>query len=259
MPSRASCGPGLVDGQVSRGRGPRRDRGRRRASVDLPEPLGPVTAHTTPRGMSDVDVAEVVLARPADTEPALRRAARAGRVLRRAQALPVGRSVRFASSPGVPSNRMLPPCGPAPGPISMTRSQARTIVGSCSTTITVFPARASSRMTCAERGHVRRVEADGRLVEHEEGPRQRRPERRREPRALRLAARERARLPVEREVPEAHLVEVAEARRELLLHALALRIARLDASTSRARLADGQRVPAAEVRAPPRGRRAPSR
>jgi len=55
------------------------------------------------------------------------------------------------------------------------------------------------------------VQADGRLVEDEERSRERRAEGRRQPRALRLAARQRARLAVEREVSDADGVEIPEA------------------------------------------------
>src|SRR6185295_14738655 len=69
---------------------------------------------------------------------------------------------------------------------------------------------------------VARVEADGRLVEDEERAGERRAERGGERRALRFAAGESPRLPIEREVGEADRVEVREARGELALHALAL-------------------------------------
>jgi hypothetical protein len=63
--------------------------------------------------------------------------------------------------------------------------------------------------------HVARVQADGRLVEHEEGVHERGAERRREVDALHLAAGERARLAVEREVAQADLPQVVRARAQL--------------------------------------------
>ncbi len=63
---------------------------------------------------------------------------------------------------------------------------------------------------------VPRVEADRGLVEHEERVDERRAERRREVDPLDLAARERARLPIERQVAETDRVEVRQSRRELL-------------------------------------------
>jgi hypothetical protein len=59
---------------------------------------------------------------------------------------------------------------------------------------------------------VARVEPHGRLVEHVEHPDQRRADLRREADALALAAGERLGAAVEREVPEAHLDEEADAR-----------------------------------------------
>ncbi|MEI2648588.1 MAG: hypothetical protein V9G15_06155 [Dermatophilaceae bacterium] len=66
-----------------------------------------------------------------------------------------------------------------------------------------------------ERRDVGDVEADGGLVEDEERAGERRAERGRERHALRLAAGERARLAIEREVAEADAREVTEAIDEL--------------------------------------------
>ncbi|MBV6474547.1 MAG: hypothetical protein MOGDAGHF_00007 [Rhodocyclaceae bacterium] len=63
--------------------------------------------------------------------------------------------------------------------------------------------------------HVARVQADGRLVEHEQGVHQRSAERRGEVDALHLAAGEGARLAVERQVAEADLAEIIQARADL--------------------------------------------
>jgi hypothetical protein len=63
--------------------------------------------------------------------------------------------------------------------------------------------------------HVARVQADGGLVEHEQRVDQRGAERRGEVDALHLAAGERARLAVEREVAEADLAQVREPRADL--------------------------------------------
>ena len=98
-----------------------------------------------------------------------------------------------------------------------------------------------------EARHVGRVQADRRLVEHEERARERCPERRREAGALRLAAGERASLAIEREVREADGVEIGEARRELALHTFALRAARVNPIEAFARLLDRESVPATEV------------
>ncbi len=63
--------------------------------------------------------------------------------------------------------------------------------------------------------HVARMQADGRLVEHEQRVDQRGAERGGEVDALHLAARQRARLAVEREIAQPDLVEVGEARADL--------------------------------------------
>ena len=93
------------------------------------------------------------------------------------------------------------------------------------------------------------VEADGRLVEHEERAGEGGAERGGEARALRLAAGERARLAIEREVRETDRRQVAEARRELALHALALRVLGVDGLQALHRLLHGELVPAAEIEA----------
>ncbi len=64
--------------------------------------------------------------------------------------------------------------------------------------------------------HVARVQPDGGLVQHEQRVDERRAERRGEVDALHLAARERARLAVERQVAEADVAEVGKARADLL-------------------------------------------
>ena len=60
--------------------------------------------------------------------------------------------------------------------------------------------------------HVARVQADARLVEHEQGVDQRGAQRRREVDALHLAAAERAALPVERQITQADIAQVAKSR-----------------------------------------------
>ena len=64
--------------------------------------------------------------------------------------------------------------------------------------------------------HVARVQADRRLVEHEERVDERGAERGRQVDALDFAARERARLTVEREIAEAHLHEVGKPGADFL-------------------------------------------
>ena len=64
--------------------------------------------------------------------------------------------------------------------------------------------------------HVARVEADARFVEHEHGVHERGAERGGEVDALHLAAAERSALAVEREVADAHVAQVAQARADLV-------------------------------------------
>ncbi|MPM35769.1 hypothetical protein SDC9_82363 [bioreactor metagenome] len=60
--------------------------------------------------------------------------------------------------------------------------------------------------------HVARVQADAGFIEHEQRVHQRRAQRRRQVDALHLATRERAALPVQREVANAHVAQVLQAR-----------------------------------------------
>ena len=68
--------------------------------------------------------------------------------------------------------------------------------------------------------HVPWVQADRRLVKHEQGVNKVRAECRREIHALHFAARERAALPVEREIPESHIDQIGKPRSDLLDHKL---------------------------------------
>ncbi len=124
-------------------------------------------------------------------------------------------SERAASSAGVPSNTMRPPCSPGPGPMSRMRSAVEhdlRIVLDDQQRVAVV---AQSVHHLDHAAHVARMQADRRLVEHEQRVDQRRAERRRQVDALDLAARERARLPVERQVAEAHADQEAEPRADL--------------------------------------------
>ncbi len=62
---------------------------------------------------------------------------------------------------------------------------------------------------------VARMQPDARFVEHEQGFRERRAERRRQVDPLHLAARQRAALPVERQVAEPHVAQIFQARAHL--------------------------------------------
>nr|BFF16926.1 hypothetical protein GCM10025730_04470 [Promicromonospora thailandica] len=104
------------------------------------------------QGDVDVDVAQVVGARPTDLEGA---GAGAGVSLRWARSprwRPVRVSLRRRSST-VPSKQMVPPALPAPGPRSTTWSAMAMVSGLCSTTSTVLPLSRS----CSSRSFMRRT------------------------------------------------------------------------------------------------------
>ncbi len=115
---------------------------------------------------------------------------------------------------------------------------------SCSTTTTVFPWSRSCRRIAISLQVVARVQADRRLVEHVERVHQRRAERGRQVDALRFAARQRRRQPVQREVVEADVGEELQAPRDLGQHLARNRgvlLAEREVAEERAGLADGER------------------
>ena len=105
---------------------------------------------------------------------------------------------------------MVPPPVPAPGPRSTTRSAITIVSGLCSTTSTVLPLSRSSRSRLVHPLDVVRVQADGGLVEDVGDVGQRGPDVADHLGALRLAAGQRARGAVEREVAQADLDERVE-------------------------------------------------
>jgi hypothetical protein len=117
-------------------------------SVLLPEPLGPVTAQTTPSGSDTVTLARLLARAPRISSAPLGLLGSAVTVSGAASARPVGVSARERCS-GAPSNTTHPPSGPAPGPSSTTRSQAASSEASCSTTSTTLPRSASSRSSAS--------------------------------------------------------------------------------------------------------------
>ena len=97
---------------------------------------------------------------------------------------------------------------------------------------------------------IARVEADRRLVQDVERVHERGPDRRGEVDALQLASGERPGLPVEREVAETDLDEVAEARADLFedeVRHLRLRTREVEASEEAVRLRDAHRVDFTDV------------
>ena len=169
-----------------------------------------------PEREGHVDVLEVVLARAPDASALplpLRRFGGMGTARSPRRNAPVieRSSARIASS--VPAAMTSPPCSPAPGPMSITQSAVRIVSSSCSTTISVLP---RSRSRVERRDQLRvvlLVEADRRLVEDVQDAHQARPDLRREPDALRLAAGQRRRRPIDGQVVEPDVDQEAEARR----------------------------------------------
>ena len=127
----------------------------------------------------------------------------------------VGAAARRSTDP---SNTTVPPCGPAPGPMSTTWSAIRITSGSCSTTRTVLPLSRSRSSSEFDLLDVVGVEADRRLVEDVRHVRERRPEMADQPGPLGFAAGERPGRAIEAEVaqPDLHepLEAVPEARQE---------------------------------------------
>ena len=189
-------------------------------SDDLPEPDTPVTPMNVPSGNATSTLLRLFSVAPRTTIASPlpgRRSAGIGIMLRAGQVLRRSASRGCAiTSAGVPSATTSPPCSPAPGPMSMSQSAARIIASSCSTTSTVLP-RSRSRVERADQALVvDRVQADRGLVADVEHAHQRRADLRREPDALPLAAGERRRRAVEREVVEADVAQERQAPRDLL-------------------------------------------
>ena len=169
-----------------------------------------------PEGDVDVDLLQVVGGR--------RRGSPSAPVGVRTAALSEARSSRWrpvmvplARSPStVPSKQMVPPAEPAPGPRSTTWSAIAITSGLCSTTSTVLPLSRRLQQQVVHPLDVVGVQADGRLVEDVGDVGERRAEVADHLGALRLAARQRARRPVEREVAEPDLHERLEGLRQRL-------------------------------------------
>ncbi|CAB4546293.1 unannotated protein [freshwater metagenome] len=111
--------------------------------VDFPEPETPVTDTKRPNGISTSISFRLFSFAPLMTS------FRFGSTGRRCEGISIDlRPDRYApvidssdamSSSYEPETTTLPPCSPAPGPISTTQSAVRIVSSSCSTTINVFP------------------------------------------------------------------------------------------------------------------------
>ena len=112
-------------------------------SVDFPEPGHAGDRDQAAERERHVHPAQVVLARALDHHlPApypLPAGAGTGMASRPDRYAPVSDSGLASRSATVPETTMLPPCSPAPGPMSTTQSAARMVSSSCSTTISVLP------------------------------------------------------------------------------------------------------------------------
>ena len=110
--------------------------------VDLPLPLTPVTTVNTPKGIS-TSIFFKLLARAPLMEMNLpsfwRRFFGTGMNFVPLKYWPVTEAATSLISSAVPWATTLPPCSPAPGPISTISSAAYMVSSSCSTTIRVFP------------------------------------------------------------------------------------------------------------------------
>ena len=205
-------------------------------------------AHEAVERQGDVDALEVVGAGAAHLEPArgaVRRAAPA-----RAPRPQAPREIAAGGGAGRRHRRRRARGDDAPAALARPRAQVEDAVGGAHELRVVLDhhQRVARRAQAPQHAHqargVARVEADRGLVEHEERVDQRGAERRGEVDALHLAAGERARLAVEREVAEPDLVEVAQARADLAEQELGRLVegrGEREALEEGARARDGQR------------------
>ena len=177
----------------------------------MPDPLTPVTQVSTPSGISTSMSLRLCSDAPSTRSrwfagPAPRRRHRNRQLVAqvfRGQRPRVARAARRACRVKITR----PPCSPAPEP------QVDDVVGDADHVGVVLDDEHGVALVAQlpQDGDqplvVARVQADRRLVEHVQRVDQRRPERRREVDALRLAARQRGRQPIERQVVEADVAQ----------------------------------------------------
>ena len=201
-----------------------------RASVDLPEPLTPVIATRRLQRQVDRHVLQVVQRRRADRQQriALALAPHGRRRHRRDGATRLQRMHQRTGqeAPGHRVGLRRELAGAALGheaaaALAGARPDVDDVVGGADRFLVVLDddqrvALVGQVLQGIEQDAVvARVQADGRLVEHVADALQVRAELRRQPDALRLAARERGRGAVEREVAQAHFLEEFEAAPDL--------------------------------------------
>ena len=240
-------------------------------SVDLPEPDTPVTQTRRPSGISTsiclrlCSAAPSITSRGVDASGAPRRATDSAASRRPVRYCAVSVSVPSTSCAGVPVEHdvaaVLARAGPEVEDAIGGEHDLRVVLDDDQRVAVV----AQALHDLDHASHVARMQADRRLVEHEQRIDERRAERGRQVDALHFAAGQRARLSVERQIaepdaaqkiePGADLVEqqvgrLVERRGQRERAEESLRTARSAAASDRAR-----RVPAAP-RAPHRSRRA---
>ena len=137
-------------------------------SVDLPEPLTPVTAVITPSGTFTSMLFRLFAAAPRiSTQPdGVCRWAGMSMTRVRARNWPVSDSATASMSAALPCATISPPCSPAPGPMSTMWSAARIVCSSCSTTMTVLPSsrsRSSVAMSFALSRWCRPIDGSSRM------------------------------------------------------------------------------------------------
>lgn len=112
-------------------------------SVDLPEPETPVIAVNVPSGKPTVTSLRLCSRAPWTVSwrflSRSRRVAGIGMDRLPERYWPVSDSLLASSCLSEPECTTLPPCSPAPGPMSTTQSAILMVSSSCSTTIRVLP------------------------------------------------------------------------------------------------------------------------
>ena len=189
-------------------------------SVDLPEPLTPVTAISMPSGNCDVDVLQVVLARALDDDRAAARRTprRSGSrsTLSRRRYAPVSEPLPSASR-----CRRLALEDDVAAVLARARPEIDHVVGRADRFLVVLDDHHGVAEVAqpAERRQQRPIVAlmqpDRRLVEHVEHAGEVRADLRRQPDALAFAAGQRRRAPSEREIPDADVVQEPQAIADL--------------------------------------------
>ena len=203
-------------------------------SVDLPEPETPVTQVKADTGKATSMPRRLCMRAPRTVNHSSGRRRWPGRamLLRPARKSPVSEAGSSMIWRGVPSATTLPPCSPAPGPMSTMWSAERIVSSSCSTTMTVLP-RSRRRSSVSMRRRLSRwcrpMLGSSRMYSTPTSA---------EPicvaRRMRCASppRQRGRGALQREIADADVVEEGEALADLLDDASAdeaLRVAELQA------------------------------